>query len=104
VVSYGHVVWSIVAIVVIGVGFGSVFPTIFSVVTTTFKGASGKAGGILTATGSLSASLIPWLQGLILVQYGARTVTYMMAILITLLWAGLLINLRLNKKLASTTL
>lgn len=96
--SFGDEVWSIVAILIIGFGFGAIFPTIFSILTSSYKGASGKAATLLTASGSASGMLLPWLQGVIFDKFGMHSVSYMTVGLAALLWVAFAINRQVNKK------
>jgi fucose permease len=96
--SFGNEVWSIIAILIIGFGFGAIFPTIFSILTSSYKGASGKAATLLTATGSASGMLLPWLQGVIFDNFGMHWVSYMTVGLAALLWAAFAINRQVAKK------
>ncbi len=86
VLGYGSAIWSIVAVLIMGFGFGAVFPTTFGIMTSAYREKSGKAGSIITATASLSGMMLPWLVGVIFTQTGMRSVTFIMALLICLLW------------------
>lgn len=99
--GYGNLFWSVAAVMIIGVGCGPTFPTIIAIMTTTYKGDSGKAGTLLTATGSISGTLIPWLQGIMLGVYGMRSVAIFITALSILLIIVFLFNQSVRKKMAA---
>jgi fucose permease len=59
---------SILAIVAVGLSYGSIYPTVVSYVTGIFHEGPGKAAGALAASGSVGGMLLPWMQG-VLLQY-----------------------------------
>ena len=97
--SFGHVAWSIAAVMVLGLGFGAIFPTLFGLMSTTYKHNSSKPGSLLTATASLSGMALPWLVGITFTSLGIRSMTFFVAALICLLWIGLFINLKTHDKI-----
>ena len=66
----GNLVTSIAAILVLGFGFGPVFPTSVALTTASFPGSAGAAAGVVVASGSLGGMLIPWIQGILLERTG----------------------------------
>lgn len=66
----GSPAWSAAGVVVLGLGFGPLFPTTLALVTAAFPGAAGAAAGVVVALGSLGGMLLPWVQGLLLEQAG----------------------------------
>ncbi|MEW5873366.1 MAG: MFS transporter [Chloroflexota bacterium] len=66
----GSPAWSAAGVMVLGLGFGPVFPTTLALVTVAFPGAAGAAAGVVVALGSLGGMLLPWVQGLLLEQVG----------------------------------
>ncbi len=69
-VGYGAFGWSVAGILLLGFGFGPVFPTSISLVTAAFPRAGGKATGLVVAFGSLGGMVVPWLQGLLIESPG----------------------------------
>lgn len=61
---------SIAGILILGLGFGPVFPTAIAKATAVFATASGAAASLIVASGSLGGMLIPWLQGVVLEKSG----------------------------------
>lgn len=98
ILGFGHVAWSIAAVMVLGLGFGAIFPTLFGLMSTTYKQNSSKPGSLLTATASLSGMALPWLVGITFTSLGIRSMTFFVAGLILLLWIGLYVNLKTRKK------
>lgn len=77
---------SIAGILLLGLGFGPVFPTTLAKATAAFPQAAGAAASLVVASGSVGGMLLPWLQGVVLATYGPYA-----AILLTL--AGCLVML-----------
>lgn len=63
---------AIAGVLLLGLGFGPVFPTIAAITASRFRGASGAATGIVVALGSAGGALLPWLQGALLELQGPR--------------------------------
>lgn len=66
----GNRVVSIAGILLLGMGFGPVFPTTIAKATAVFTTASGAAASLIVGSGSLGGMLIPWLQGVLLEKSG----------------------------------
>jgi fucose permease len=98
VLGYGNLVWSIAAVLIMGFGFGAVFPTTFGVMTSFYRENSGKAGSIITATASLSGMTLPWLVGVIFAKTGMRSFTFALALLMFLMWGAFLFLANTKKK------
>lgn len=98
VLGYGNLVWSIVAVLIMGFGFGAVFPTTFGIMTSSYGENSGKAGSIITATASLSGMTLPWLVGVIFAKTGMRSFTFALALLMLLMWGAFLFLANTKKK------
>ncbi len=79
VLGSGSGVVSIIGILLLGLGFGPVFPTVIAKATAVFTTASGAAASLIVGSGSLGGMLIPWLQGVVLEKSGPSS-----AILLTL--------------------
>jgi MFS transporter, FHS family, glucose/mannose:H+ symporter len=62
----GSTVLSIAAVVIIGLSFGAVFPTVVAMLTAVFRRAPGRATSIATSAGSIGGMLLPALQGVVL--------------------------------------
>jgi fucose permease len=61
---------SVAAILLIGVSYGPVFPTMIAIITADFPNAAGKAASLVMLFGGLGGMVIPWLQGVLLVGAG----------------------------------
>jgi MFS transporter, FHS family, Na+ dependent glucose transporter 1 len=88
--SVNHLILSIAAIVMIGFFFGAVYPTVMSVITTTFHQSPGKAASIGAAMGSVGGMTIPWFQGYLLENVNptasAWFVTGVICLMVFFLW------------------
>lgn len=62
----GYSTASMLSVVMCGFFFGAVFPSIISIVTTTFAHGPGRAVSVITAIGSVGGMTLPWLQGWLL--------------------------------------
>lgn len=71
---------SILALFLIGLGFGGIFPTTLALTTRLFTYAPGKAGSVIIAMGSIGSMLIPWLLGVVIEKYGPRQSGYLLAV------------------------
>lgn len=86
---------TIAAVLLIGLGFGPVFPTVAAITTARFHGASGAATGVVVAVGSAGGASLPLLQGVLLEQRGPVASALMIlagaaVMLLILLWYWLL--------------
>jgi len=68
--STGNALLTTVAVLLLGVSFGPIFPTALAIATATFRHASGTAVSVLVALGSIGGMVIPWSQGLLLERSG----------------------------------
>jgi fucose permease len=84
--GYGNETLSIAAVLLIGLGFGPVYPTTVAIVTAEFPHTPGQAGAIVMAAGSIGGMLIPWLQGVVLERLGTHSAAWAMVF-----WVGLLL-------------
>ena len=64
--STGSILFTVVGVLLIGLSYGPVFPTIVSITTDVFRHGPGKATGAIVAMGSIGGVLIPWTQGVLL--------------------------------------
>ncbi|HEY7983223.1 MAG TPA: MFS transporter [Ktedonobacterales bacterium] len=64
---------TVAAVALIGLGFGPIFPTVMAVTTGAFPDSPGRAVGVAQTAGSLGGIAIPWLLGLALLGFGARS-------------------------------
>jgi len=69
-VGVGSIPLTVVAIVVLGITFGPLFPTLFGIVTNSFRANAGRAAGIFAAMASLGGLSITALQGVALARAG----------------------------------
>jgi MFS transporter, FHS family, glucose/mannose:H+ symporter len=83
--STGNPVLSIIAILVTGFGFGAIYPTVISIVNTTYHAQAGKATSLAAALGSGGGVIVPWLHGVILANYGASASAWFAALGIILM-------------------
>lgn len=59
----GNGLLTIAGTCIMGFFFGPVYPTVMSLVTTTFTHAPGKSASLIVAMGSVGGTIIPWLHG-----------------------------------------
>jgi len=52
-----------VAALIIGLGFGPIWPTTFATATSLYPAARGRVSGVVTALGTSGAAIFPWVQG-----------------------------------------
>lgn len=70
--STGDILLSTIAVLVLGVCLGPVYPTAIAVTTTRFREATGTVTSIVIAIGSLGGMLLPWLQGVLMERSGLQ--------------------------------
>lgn len=70
--STGQVTLSVLGFLLLGFGFGPVFPTTLAVTTAAFSRSSGAAASLVVAMGSIGGMIIPWLQGIVLENSGPQ--------------------------------
>ena len=76
--------------VLLGLGFGPIYPVGMAVVLDTFHG-SGKVASVAGAMGSVGGALLPWLQGLLLSRRGIQSgVWFVVAVCVIMLFLALL--------------
>jgi len=68
VAASGNFPLTVLAVIIEGVCYGPIYPTVFAIIAASFPRAPGKAGGLAAALGSAGGSVIPWLQGILLTQ------------------------------------
>ncbi|MCL4393555.1 MAG: MFS transporter [Chloroflexi bacterium] len=68
--SMGNALVSIASLLVLGLFFGSVYPTVIAVTTQIFHTSPGKAASVVAAMGSLGGMILPWMQGVLLENLG----------------------------------
>ena len=83
--STGNQWLSITAILLAGLGFGAIYPTVIAIVNTTFRQHAGKAASLAAAMGSIGGMILPWAQGFILDRYGASASAWFVAAGITIM-------------------
>lgn len=77
--STGNQMLSLISILLCGLFFGPIYPTTFSLATSTFTRSSGKAAGIFVAMACLGGMVIPPLQGLLLERYSPNSSVWLVA-------------------------
>lgn len=95
--STGNAALSVASIFLIGLSFGSVFPTMLAITTGIFTGGPGKAGGVVTAMGSVGGMILPWAQGVLLEKVSsaaAAQFTAVMTLVMLLLFSGVQLSAR----------
>lgn len=70
--SVGNLPPSLIALAVIGLCCGPVFPTVVALTTAAAPHQQGAATGLVTALGNGGALVLPWLQGLLIEQRGPQ--------------------------------
>jgi fucose permease len=60
-------------VIVLGAGFGPIWPLAFSLAGRGFAGGAGSLSGLLSTAGALGGLAGPWLQGVLLLEHGPRT-------------------------------
>jgi fucose permease len=98
VAGFGNSALSIAAILLIGLGYGAIYPTGMAMVTNAFPETPGQAGSVITSMSGVGGTIIPWLQGVVMQQAGIRAGTYLIAVVMVLLWAVFALNQRLAKR------
>ncbi|MFZ5814958.1 MAG: MFS transporter [Bacillota bacterium] len=71
VASTGNAWFSVLAILLLGLSFGPVFPAV-GITTTAFPHAPGAASSLVIASGIAGGMLLPWLQGVLMESGGPR--------------------------------
>lgn len=66
----GHLPLTLVAVGLIGLSFGPIFPLVIALAGVSVRQAPGAATGIVMALGNLGALVLPWLQGVLLLRIG----------------------------------
>jgi MFS transporter, FHS family, Na+ dependent glucose transporter 1 len=70
--SVGMTLASIFGVLLLGLSFGAIFPTIFAIITGAFSRGPGTAGSIGTAMGSVGGLSLPPVMGVLLVTYSPQ--------------------------------
>jgi fucose permease len=90
--STGMQTLTVVAVLGMGFSFGAIYPTVMAVVMAAFPAAAGKAVGFSGGLGSIGGMLLPWIQGVLLEQFGpAASVQFSAAgcLAMVVLYAGI---------------
>lgn len=87
----GNRTLTMVAVLLTGLSFGPIFPTVIAVITAKFKQEPGKAVGVITSMGSIGGALLPLLQGVVLDKVGDAASVRLTAGLIIVMLALLFI-------------
>jgi fucose permease len=79
-------IWpSIVFIAWISFSYGTVYPTTVAYAISIFPDQQGKAVGFLVALGNIGGIILPWVAGILLVNYANQAYAGYLAILIGLM-------------------
>ena len=92
------ILWVIIAIVLMGLSFGTIYPTSVAVMVTAFPADQGKAVGLLTAMGSIGGLSLPWLGGILLENVSPLAFTLFLNIGIVIMLVLLLTLGQLSKR------
>lgn len=95
----GRATLSLAGTLLLGVGFGPIFPTTLAIATEIYHTASGRVGSILAALGSLGGTLLPWLQGVLLEKFGPISAILLTVTGSLLLLAALALLLEQHRKM-----
>ncbi|HWQ04004.1 MAG TPA: MFS transporter [Longilinea sp.] len=99
--STGSAPISILGFLLLGFGFGPIYPTMLAVITDTFSHSSGAAASLAIAMGSTGGMLIPWLQGIILEGSGPRAAALLLPIATLLMLVCLMATRRARRREAA---
>jgi fucose permease len=89
--STGWTAGAIGGVMLMGLGFGPIFPTSMAIIASLFERARARAAGLAIALGSLGGMILPWVQGVLLQNYGplaAALLPVMGLCLMIVLFAG----------------
>jgi fucose permease len=98
VLGRGVVSLSTIAFILLGLSYGTIYPTSVGVMVAAFPGHQGKAVGLLTAMGSIGGLSLPWLAGVLLEKVSPLAFTLFMVAGGLIMLALLVITGRLLKK------
>jgi MFS transporter, FHS family, L-fucose permease len=73
VAGHGVASISVVALALLGLAFGPIYPTGIAIVTGRFASAAGAATSRIGLLAALGGMALPWLQGVVLTRWGTRT-------------------------------
>ena len=101
----GNSALTIAGVLLLGLSFGPVFPTVIAILTAYFAADAGKAVSIVIASGSLGGTLIPLLQGILLKEVGAQALVQLVVVVTfsMLLLLGLFTMVERRKEPAQVT-
>lgn len=74
---------SIVALLIIALCFGPIFPTVVGLTTSLFPESAVRGASAVMVMGTLGGLILPWLQGLVLVSFGP--IFYLLLVLVCVL-------------------
>lgn len=101
VLGRGVVSLSTIAFILLGLSYGTIYPTSVGVMVAAFPGHQGKAVGLLTAMGSIGGLSLPWLAGVLLEKVSPQAFTLFMVTGGLIMLALLVITGRLLKKVSA---
>jgi FHS family Na+ dependent glucose MFS transporter 1 len=91
-VAMGNQLVTIGALLLMGLSFGSVYPTMVALLAATFRSAPGKAASVIMTAGSLASMILPPLQGVLLTGLGPASTPWFAVtccLLLAVLLAGI---------------
>jgi fucose permease len=80
-VSTGQPTVTAIAVILSGFCFGPIFPTAIAITTAAFPQGASKAASAVIALGSTGGMIIPWIQGIVLLNVSARLSVTFIAVL-----------------------
>lgn len=89
---------STIAFILLGISYGTIYPTAVGVMVAAFPGHQGKAVGLLTAMGSIGGLSLPWVAGILLEKVSPLAYTLFMLAGSVLMLALLVLTGKLLKK------
>ncbi len=79
VAGYTNPVFSVIGVLVIGLGYGGTYPTVVALTSAIFHKSPGKAVGLVISLGSIGGMTLPSLQGVLIDNSGPRPFGFFIA-------------------------
>jgi MFS transporter, FHS family, L-fucose permease len=77
VAGHGFAAMSVLALAVLGLAFGPIYPTGIAIVTDRFPHAAGAAASRIGLVAAMGGMALPWLQGVVLTHQGTRAAAWL---------------------------
>ena len=87
VVGHGYTTLSVIALAVLGLTFGPIYPTGIAIVTGRFASAAGAATSRIGLVAAMGGMALPWLQGVVLTRWGTRTSAWLALVVLAAMTA-----------------